>query len=156
MSEEIEKRILEELRSLNALQRKTNKACAVAMIILAVFTAIFFATIPLWYRPCQHARSPSQAIDSWRKARTLFDDGETMAAKEMTERLLRKYPDYYYGHVLMGSVHQAMGDLVAAERSYARAAALLPTQENEKTLAAIRKAIETMKQGTNQPVEDAR
>jgi cytochrome c-type biogenesis protein CcmH/NrfG len=152
MTEETDRQILEELRNLNRLIRKAHWANVVAMTVLAVFVIAFFATLPLRHRLYSHHQPTMPVADSWRQARTLLDQGETEKGKEMLERLLRKYPDYYYGHVLMGSVYQEAGDLRSAEKSYARAAELFPDEDNEKTLVAIRKAIQK-KETANQASE---
>jgi tetratricopeptide (TPR) repeat protein len=61
---------------------------------------------------------------------------------EMTQRLIRKNTEYYYGYALLGSVYHEMGDLKKSEENYDRAFALFPIGDNEKTLKAIRKAME--------------
>jgi len=142
MSEETERQIVEELRNLNAVARKTSKATTIALLILGVFVVAFFATVPLRHKLYSRVTSPSQERDTWAQARTLMDEGEMDKGKEMLERLLREYPDYYYGHALLAFFYQEIGDLNAAEKSYAQAADLFPTEENEETLEAIREAIQ--------------
>ena len=149
MNEETEKQILEELRCMHALARKYHKANMVAVAILGVFVVAFLVTIPLRHRLHSHGRSPSAPTESWREARTLLDQGEMEKGKQMIERLLVKYPNYYYGHSLLGSVYQQMGNPEAAEKCYVRAVDLFPDEDNEKTLAAIRKAIERKKEPAN-------
>jgi len=152
MNEETEKQILEELRKLNALAAKANKTNTVAMIVLGIVLALFVAAIPLLrHRLLSHVQSATQVADSWSQANALLGRGDTQKGKEMIERLLQKFPDYYYGHTLMGSVYQELGDLDAAEKSYARAVELFPDEDNEKTLAAIRRAIQNKKEFANQP-----
>ncbi len=153
MNEETERQILEELRKLNAIAAKATKANTVAMIALGIVLALFVATIPLRHRLLFHMQSSTQAPDSWRQARTLLDQDDVQKGKEMVERLLRKFPDYYYGHVLLASVYQETGDLEAAEMSYARAVELFPDEDNTKSLAAIRKAIQKKKESANQPAQ---
>ena len=85
-----------------------------------------------------------------------MNQGEMEKGKQMIERLLLKHPNYYYGHSLLGSVYQEMGNPEAAEKCYARAVDLFPDEDNEKTLAAIRKAIERKKGTANQPSEGTR
>jgi cytochrome c-type biogenesis protein CcmH/NrfG len=155
MNEETERQILEELRKLNALAGKANRTNTVALTILGgVLLALAVVTIPLRHRLLSRPQSSSPITDSWRQARTLlFDQDEIQQAKEMVERLLQKHPDYYYGHSLLGSVYQELGNLEAAEKSYARAVELFPDEDNEKTLAAVRKAIQTRRDAANQPAQ---
>lgn len=149
MNEEIEKQIVDELRSLNAFARKASKTNRMALVMLGVLVAAIIVSIPLRHRLNSRARSASQTTDSWQQARTLLDQGATDKGREMIERLLQKNPDYFYGHALMGSVYQELGDLDAAEKSYARAADLFPNDDNEKTLTAIRKAIQRRNETAN-------
>ena len=156
MNEETDKLLLDELRSINAQIKKANRISTVAMIVLGVFFVLFLATIPFRQWIVAHLKSTSQATDSWQEARSLLDQVEDQKGKEMLERLVRKYPDYYWGHVLMGLVHQKSGNLEASEKSYARAAELFPDEDNEKTLAAIRKVIQKRKETENQASDAAR
>ena|SRR3989304_4989366 len=142
MNEETEGRILDELRNLNASARKANRIAAIAISILGVFVALSLLTIPLREHMYFRSKSTSQAADSWREARSLLDQGEIQKGREMTQRLVQKHPHYYYGYVLLGSLNQEEGKLKQAEENYAKAYNLFPTEENEKNLAAIRKAIE--------------
>ncbi len=52
---------------------------------------------------------------------------------------LAKYPQDYYGHEYLGNIYLALGDSARAEQEYARAYELLPSENNEKMLTAIRK-----------------
>jgi tetratricopeptide (TPR) repeat protein len=153
MSEETNRQILEELRSMHTLARKYHKANMVAVAILGVFVIAFLVTIPLRHRLYSHGRSPAETVESWHQARTLLDQGEMEKGKQMIERLLLKYPNYYYGHSLLGSVYQEMGNPEAAEKCYSRAVDLFPDEDNEKILAAIRKAIQRKNQTANQASE---
>jgi cytochrome c-type biogenesis protein CcmH/NrfG len=153
MIEETGKQILEELRKLNALMGKAHKTNTVGMLAAGIVLAVFIVTLPLHHRLLSHLQATAQITDSWSQARTLLGQGETQKGKEMIERMLQKFPNYYYGHTLMGSVYQELGNLEAAEKSYARAVELFPDGDNEKTLAAIRKAIQNKKDTANQPAQ---
>ena len=156
MNEETDKLLLDELRSINAQIKKANRISTVAMTVLGVFFVLFLATIPFRQQIVAHLKSAAQTADSWHEARSLLDQGEDQKGKEMLERLVRKYPEYYWGHVLMGFFYQKSGNLEASEKSYARAAELFPDEDNEKTLVAIRKAIQQRKETANQASDAAR
>lgn len=137
MNTETEEKILDELQKQTALQKKANRASQIALLILLIFVA----TIPFRERLYSAHHTASPTPDSWNQAKHLLNQGSTASGKEMIERLLKQFPDYYYGHTLMGWGHQMSGNLEAAEKSYAKAAELYPTEENQKELEAIRQAI---------------
>lgn len=136
MTEEIEKQIVDELRNQTALQKRIN---VTALIILGIFLFVF---LPFHGQIISRFKSAPQTIDSWREARSLNDNGDHQKSMEMIQRLIKKHPDYYYGYYLLGSLNQEIGNLNEAEANYAKAYDLFPTEDNEKDLAAIRKAIE--------------
>lgn len=57
----------------------------------------------------------------------------------MAQALVRRQPDYYYGHAYLGAIYLAMGDVTNAEMQYSWADKLFPNEENDKDLAAVRK-----------------
>ena len=59
---------------------------------------------------------------------------------------IHKYPDDYYGYTYLGYIYLATGDVQNAETSYRTACELLPTEENERILAAIEKRIMRQKE----------
>ncbi len=95
----------------------------------------------------------SPEIDSWHYARTLHSDGKLVEAEKMAQRLSKKYQDYDYGYALLGCWNQELGNLKEAESNYAKAYDLFPSEDNEKTLVAIRKALEKKKTSANQASE---
>jgi tetratricopeptide (TPR) repeat protein len=150
MIEETDRLLLEEIRLLNAHTKKANRISAVALTLLGVFIVLFLVVIPFSQRISDHLKSTAHVSDSWYEVGILFDRGEDQKGQEMLERLVRKYPNYYWGYVRMGLVHQQVGNLEAAEKNYAKAAELFPNEVNEKTLVAIRKALQKNMRTPNQ------
>jgi tetratricopeptide (TPR) repeat protein len=134
--------LLEELRKQTALFHRANRINLIAYIILGIFVVLTVAFFPLAHRIRASYRATPQVMDSWQDARNLIDKGDLVSGMAMTQRLISKNPKYYYGYALLGSVYHEMGDLKKAEENYDRAFELFPIEDNEKTLKAIRKALE--------------
>jgi tetratricopeptide (TPR) repeat protein len=151
--EEPENSILDELRKQTAILTKQAKDNRIGMIVAAIFLVGFIATIPFHRQVISRLMPTSHEIDSWHDARTLHSDGKLAEAEEMVQRLCKKYPDYDYGYALLGCWKQELGNLKEAEANYAKAYDLFPSEDNEKTLVAIRKALEKKKPSANQVSE---
>lgn len=146
MNAETEKQILCELR-------KQNRMNVIGIVWLGIFVVLFVVSIAFRDRIASSLRTSSPCVDSWREARALVDKEDYQKGTEMIRRLIAKYPDYYYGYKLLGSVEQELGNLKETEVNYAKAYDLFPTEDNEKDLAAIRKAIEKKNKIANQASE---
>jgi len=146
MDNEIEKQILEELR-------KQNRMNVIGIVCLCIFIMLFVAGIAFRGRIASSLRPNTPSIDSWREANTLVDKGDFQKGTEMLHRLIAKHPDYYYGYKLMGCVELEQGNLEETEVNYAKAYDLFPSEDNEKDLAAIHKAIEKKNKPANQASE---
>ena len=153
MNSETEKQILDELRVQTVLFKKTMLANKVAIFILGVFILVFFVSIPFRYQLLTSSQPTPQSVDSWQRATDLSDRGNYKESANMTQRLINKYPDYYYGYALMGCLQQQIGSLQDAESNYAKAYDLFPSEDNEKTLVAIRKVLEKKKTSANKASE---
>lgn len=139
MDNETERQMLDEIRNLNALARHANRMSAVCLGLL-VIVLVSMAVRHRWYSYLQ-PDTLRHGNDSWQQVRTLWDEGKLQDGKEMLTRLMQRHPQFYYGHLLMASICQEDGDLVGTERNYATAYKLFPTEDNEKNLIAIRKAL---------------
>lgn len=137
MNDEIGKQILDEMRAHNRFNRK---AAVVPLAVLVAFVCVYIPFKEITYR---RGRATLQSSASWSEARSLLDRAEYTKALHMTRELVKKTPKWYYGYSLLGSIHQTMGDLSKAEENYARAYELFPTEENEKDLLAVRKALQS-------------
>ncbi len=122
MNEELNQQLLQELRKLRRLVQIALCAC----ILLFAFTVAMSTS-----------RKLSQ-VDSWTAVRAALDQGDYEKASNITQRLIVKRPNDYDGYTYLGYIALATGDLKSAETNYARAYALLPSEENEKTLNAVR------------------
>lgn len=138
VNDDVNQRILNELR----LIRRTSNFALVVCAVVAIGAVIF---LPLRSRPLS-PRPPAQTpTDSWEAVRTAIDQIDYDKASVIAERILRRYPNDYYGYSYLGSIALAADRLEEAERHFARAYELLPSEENEKMLRAVRKRIETEK-----------
>ncbi len=153
MNSETENQILNELRGQTVLLKKAMRANTVAIIMLGIFILFFFISISLRSRLHANSNPTPQSFDSWRVANDLSDRGNYKESADMIQRLINKHPDYYYGYALMGSLQLELGNLQDAEANYAKAYDLLPTEDNEKNLVAIRKALEKKKTSANKVSE---
>jgi len=138
MAGDIQQEILNELRNQTAMFKKANKIIITVLCIFLALIAISMALTPHIQRILYTSKAPSQRSDSWQEARTLLDQGEHQRAQEMLQRLIEKHPDFYYGYAVLGSLYQELGSMKEAESNYAKAYDLFPTEDNKKTLTAIR------------------
>ncbi len=77
----------------------------------------------------------------WREVSAAMDRLDYQTALSLAQQLVAKQPNYYYGHAYLGSIYLGLGDVTNAERQFLRAYELWPDEENEKSLAAIRKRL---------------
>lgn len=150
MTEETEKQLLDELRKQTTATTKQTRDNRIGMIGAGILMLVFIASLSFHERVLSRLKPVPQAIDTWREARNLGDKGDFQKSEEMTKRLIKEHPDYYYGYYLLGSLYQEIGNLNEAEANYVKAYSLFPTEKNEKDLVAIRKVIEMKNATTNQ------
>jgi tetratricopeptide (TPR) repeat protein len=94
-------------------------------------------------RQAQRPRPSAQAAQSrpWAEVSEAMDRVDYPKAISLLQGLIARQPSYYYGYAYLGNVYVAMGDFTNAEAQYLRACELFPDDENEKTLAVIRKRL---------------
>jgi tetratricopeptide (TPR) repeat protein len=138
MAGDMQQEILDELRNQTAMFRKVNRINIIVVCIFLAVIAIMMALTPVLQRMLYTSKASFQRADSWQEARSLWDQGESPKANEMVQRLIKKYPNYWYGYALLGSFHQELGKFKEAEEDYTKAYDLFPIEENRKTLVAIR------------------
>lgn len=134
--------LVQEIRKQTTLLHQANRISTIASIILGVLVILAIVVYPI---ARQHKASPDshKHEDSWQNARDLLDKTTTLSEGiEMTKRLINKNPEFYYGYALLGSAYHELGDMNKAEQYYSKAFDFFPTEDNEKTLKAIRKAKE--------------
>lgn len=109
---------------------------------------LFYGSLIVWFLIVVVAAwftffaEPSDEKMSWQQVQLLVDRTDYEKAIEISQNLINKHPNYWYGYSLLGNIYLALGDLRKAEVNYALAYDLFPSAENEKTLKAIRR-IET-------------
>jgi tetratricopeptide (TPR) repeat protein len=144
--------ILEELRRQTACYRRICKINAIGFSILGILIIAFLvSTIPTvrtHLLPSSIPSIPLSTPESWTEARDLLGRGDLYGGIEMTQKLIKKYPQYYYGYALLASAYQQSGDWKEAEENCAKAYELFPTEENGNTLRAIREAMEKTQKGS--------
>jgi len=122
MNDDLNQQVLQELKKLRRLVQIGVCAC----ILIFAFSVVMSTS-----------RKLSQA-DSWTSVRAALDQGDYDKASDITQRLIVKQPNDYDGYTYLCYIALATGDLKSAETNYARAYALLPSEDNEKMLNAVR------------------
>jgi tetratricopeptide (TPR) repeat protein len=148
-AEDVNRQILLELRR---LRRSNELATYFVLAVLVLAGAYIYWRVrqsPQRSQPVQQAeqlhrsRSPARAERSrpWDEVSDATDRFDYPKAISLLQGLIARQPSYYYGYAYLGNVYLATGDLTNAEAHFLRAYELLPDEENEKPLAAIRKRI---------------
>jgi cytochrome c-type biogenesis protein CcmH/NrfG len=135
MSEPLNEDVLAELRK---LVRSNYFAGTASVVLLIILIWVF----PLKSRSSSPQQS-TQPTDSWSAVRTLEDRIEFDKAFAMSQRLVAKYPNDPFGYSHLGNISLATGHVKEAESFYARAYSLLPSDDYEKILRALRKRLQT-------------
>ena len=121
MNEEINQAILAELRKL--------KRIFYAMLVFFILACI----TPFIVGPAH------DSSDSWDRVTTAMRHENFPAALSMAQSLVRRQPDYYYGHAYLGAIYLAMDDVTNAMAQYSQAYQLFPNEDCQKDLAAVQK-----------------
>ena len=140
MNEELNREILAELRKqTHKLTQYNWIGLACILLLVVVFGVYIYARQRLYSHPQhqEHDRAPS-----WSQVEQAMDRLDHQRALSLAKALVERAPNYYYGHSFLGSIYLAMGDTKQAEAQYARAYELFPSEENEKSLRAVRKRLE--------------
>jgi tetratricopeptide (TPR) repeat protein len=138
MADDLQQQILEELRNQTALVRKANRTNTIVYGILMAIFVISIILTPFIRDNSRTSSTSPQCPDSWQQAKNLLDQGESGKADEMVQRLIEKNPQFWYGYAFRGAIQQELGNFNEAEGYYAKAYDLFPTEDNKKTLDAIR------------------
>ena len=139
--------LVREMQKQTSLLQRANRISAIASIILGALVILAIVVYPI---SRQHKTSGKilKHEDSWQNARDLIDNTTTLSEGiEMTNRLINNNPEFYYGYALLGSAYHEQGDMNKAEQYYSKASDLFPTEDNKKTLKAIRQAKENQEKG---------
>ena len=124
MSEDINQEILKELQT----SRRNNQVLTVVIgIILLVLT-------------CSHQK-PAEPEHSWTAVQTAIRQLDYPRALTLAQANVARQPSDYYGHSYLGIIYLAIGDVTNSEAEYSRAYQLYPSEDNEKSLSAVRKRL---------------
>lgn len=117
---------LEILAELRKLRRLTKRGIIGFLVLIAVVVVGSFLPGP----------SRNGVYGDVNKA---LGEGDYHRATQLAEKLASEHPQDYYVLEYLGNVYLRAGDFVKAEEAYSRSNALLPSEEIQKTLDAIRK-----------------
>jgi cytochrome c-type biogenesis protein CcmH/NrfG len=156
MEEDLQKQILDELQKQTIMFKRATRTNLIIISAFLILVAISVVARPFVERIAATPTASFQRPDSWYEVRNLQDQGDTQKAEEMVTRLIKKRPDFYYGYILLGSTQLELGKIKDAENSYAKAYELLPSEDNEKALAAIRKVVADKKETADKRAEQSR
>ena len=118
--------------------RRLRRGCEVAYVILFIILGVLGFAI---YAGAKAKVKRETQIESWRTVGNAIDRFDFDKAYATAQRIVAKYPSNYFGHTYLGSISLATGRFQDAEGHYSRAYELLPSEENEKILHAVRKRL---------------
>ncbi len=127
--------ILKELQSQTRYLRQSALLGVVAIIALLVFIGIST------YRVLTIEHHKKDTAPSWNQVQYLNDQGKHDEALKMALSILQNSQNDWYSNSYVAAIYLAKGDLKDAEKYYAIAYQLLPSDENSKMLTAVRKRI---------------
>jgi cytochrome c-type biogenesis protein CcmH/NrfG len=84
-------------------------------------------------------QKPAESEHSWSAVQTAIRQLDYHRALLLAKTNVALQPYDYYGHGYLGVIYLAIGDVTNSEVEYSRAYQLFPSEENEKSLAAVRK-----------------
>jgi cytochrome c-type biogenesis protein CcmH/NrfG len=143
--------LIEELRNLTQALRRVRRSSNIALILCVVLVVGFAIYLPLRYRSIDAARrspvaKPAAAVpETYESVRSAIDRLDYDQATQILKRFVQRYPSDYYGFAYLGNIALATGHLKDAEGYYSHAYELLPSEDHEKLLSAVRKRIEKEK-----------
>ena len=119
-------------------------------VLLNLFMGFIFgciASCEIVHRRVQEAKSFEGQL-TWNAVWQDSDQGRRDQAIEKAKKILKAQPYTPGAHERMGDLYLVNNILPLAEMEYERAYELWPSEDNEKTLATIRKRIEAQKAKT--------
>jgi tetratricopeptide (TPR) repeat protein len=125
--------ILKELQSQTRYLRQSALLGVVAIVALFVFIGIST------YRVLTIEHHKKDTAPSWNQVQLLDDQGKHDEALKMALSILLNSPSDWYSNSYVAAIYLAKGDLINAEKYYAVAYQLFPSDENSKMLIAVRK-----------------
>lgn len=138
MNTDIDSKILSELYK---IRKTSERGTIVAMLLVLLLIPLFCYYIYSRTSHTVHSAATETQIDSWNVVQAAMDHFEYKKASEMAHRLIAKYPKGSFGYQTLGYIALEEGNLQETEKYWTRAYELLPTEQHEKLLEAIRKRI---------------
>ena len=128
--------LLDELRRVSRLSRLAS-IVALAVVVAVVAGALVVRSSLLGSR----GSTDLTASDQWQRAFELLRGGRVRDAVQVGTLAYRLSPDYHESNLKMSQVYLAAGHLKMAEMCAEKAYLLLPSEENERYLDAVRKRL---------------
>jgi tetratricopeptide (TPR) repeat protein len=135
--------ILTELRKISAWADMQRKATKWALIAVAVFipALVIFALLMDRRVNTKLENVATEGAPDWYDVDQNVRRGDFDKALQIGEKLIVKTPLYPEAHRRLAGAYLAAGNVEKARKHYAEAFRLLPSEENEKLLAAIDRRI---------------
>jgi tetratricopeptide (TPR) repeat protein len=135
--------ILSELRKISAWADMQRKMTKWSLIFIAVFIpALIIFGVLMERRVSTKLESVgSEETPDWYDVDQSVRRGDFDKAIQIGEKLIVKTPLYPEAHRRLAGAYLAAGDIEKARQHYAEAFRLFPSEENEKSLAAIDRRI---------------
>ena len=135
MNEDIGQQILNELKNANRWNRFG--------IVFALSLLLSFTVCLMVIRHSRQSAAAAKAAQTlpWREVSDAWDKCDYPKAVKLVRRIIDRQPGYYYGYAYLGNIYLSMDDVTNAAAQYAKAYELLPSEDNEKMLTAIRKRL---------------
>jgi len=139
MNEDINREILNELKKANRTNQIGIGLAILALLILGVY---FVALRPnLYFDRQRTAAAQVTQPRPWKEVDDAVDQFDYPRAIKLVQGIIERQPGNYYGYAYLGHIYLTMGNVTNAESQYAKACELLPSEDNEKMLRAIRKRL---------------
>ena len=152
MNNDIGQQILTELREQTRRTIQANRSALILLLFIAIAVAAYaYLRFRLYSHPRQTQQQHEEQPLSWKAVDSAMECLDYDKALSLAQHITAANPDYYYGHLYLGNIHLARGQLDKAEAEYSRAYELFPSEDNEKYLLALRKRRERQSASPSPP-----
>ena len=152
MNDDIGQQILAELREQTRRTIQANRSALILLLFIAIAVGAYaYVKIRLNSHPRQTRQQHEEQPLCWQAVDSAMERLDYDKALSLAQRITAANPDYYYGHLYLGNIHLARGQLDKAESEYSRAYELFPSDDNEKYLSALRKRRERQSTSPSTP-----
>ncbi len=133
----VDEQILKELRLQTRLYRKNYIPILIVLLILIAFIA--FSAIFKYYT----GKNSKEVSLTWNQVEDLCDKGYYDEAEQKGLIIVEKNDGDYYSHACIARIFLRKGDLPKALKHAETAYRLFPNKDNEETLEALKKLLES-------------